>query len=510
MPDYKILFERKNPFYAENEEIWRRSMLAYGGGKKYIQRALIKHLAEIMPEFKERLRRAYYLNYPRKIARLITQYVMSTRPERENADSDYVEDWNRQGQRVDEVIRQFSTFLNVCGSAWMIADMPAFVGEKTKEEEIAERLRPYALAVPPLSVPDWCYGDDGKLLWALVAEEYQDNRDPLTNPQTIRVRKLWQRDKLLVVRNNITTGEYTEEVIPHGLGMVPMIRHVEVDGYGINTNHWFEDAVRVSDAILNNESEAQMNTVKQMFGMLVIPEDFCEAIRKANQSVEVNSSPEEGYSSREGKGSKQDEKLSHVLARSAAIFESPNSKGISRYISPSGAETATIRSENMALRKELFEIVGLAVSKDGKAVESAEAKAWDFQNIQHFMETRADVLEQTEYRTWELMRAWNPNIPEPTIRYNRIFTVIELKESISALIELSSLNADNEVYQREVGKAAVALLNKIRQLSQDKQEEILDAIEKGNPVEAMKKLMDVERKNRNAAANVDNPPQIQK
>ena len=56
--------------------------------------------------------------------------------------------------------------------------------------------------------------------------------------------------------------------------MVPLVELIEPDGFGIEANHWFEDVVRISDAILNNESEAQMNVVKQMFGMLVVSENF--------------------------------------------------------------------------------------------------------------------------------------------------------------------------------------------------------------------------------------------
>ena len=50
----------------------------------------------------------------------------------------------------------------------------------------------------------------------------------------------------------------------HNLGTVPAVYLVEPDGFGLKSRHYFEDVVRISDAILNNESEAQMNVVKQM------------------------------------------------------------------------------------------------------------------------------------------------------------------------------------------------------------------------------------------------------
>jgi uncharacterized protein (DUF2132 family) len=472
MPDFNFIFTRKHAFYASNETIWRRSLLAYSGGAKYLSTALIKHISEIELEFQERQNRAYYFNYPRKIARMITQYVLSQQPNREGADDELVEDWSRTGLRTNEVMRQFSTMLNVYGTAWLLVDMPSFTGEKTKEQEQRERLRPYALALSPLNVVDWSYGADGKFDWVLTEEFSIDSSDPYSaSTKTLR-RKLWTRDKVSSFCRRETEEVKLESEISHGLGVVPFVRHEEVDGYGIATNHWFEDVVRISDAILNNESEAQMNTVKQMFGLLVVSEDFATSAPKKPTPVldeetgEVINSPDS---------------LSQVIARSAAVWESSEEKGTTRYVSPSGASTATIRTENQSLRKELFDVIGLAVQKDSKMVESAEAKMWDFQNIEQFMRTRADALEQCEFQAWNFMKLWKPSVRVPGVSYNRNFAVLELKESIAALLDLSSINLDSQEYQKEVAKTAVSLLNRLRQLPQDIQDSINKDIENSDP-----------------------------
>lgn len=494
--DYNILFTRKNKFYTDNEATWRRSRDAYGGGNKYIHQGLIKHMSEIKPEFDERLARAYYLNYPRRIAMLITQCVLATRPQRDGADSDIVEDFSRTGLRVDEVMRQFCTFMNVYGCAWLAVDMPRFDGPKTKEDEQKERLRPYCLALNPLQVLDWCYGMDGQLEWVLMSEDTLDNTDPFAQPKQMDVRKLWTRQDVTIVTRNKATGEQTETILPHGLECVPFIRHVEVDGYGIGENHWFEDVVRISDAMLNDGSEAQMNVVKQMFGLLVVPEDFIDGIKAQQQEDEANNERP------------KDEKLSHVLARSAALYESEAGKGCCRYIAPSGAETATIRSEIDALRRELFNVVGLALAKDTKMVESAEAKAWDFQAVEQYMATRADVLEQCETQAWKLLAMWMPTIKVPTISYNRNFAILDLKEAIAALLELSGFNQDNDPYQREIGKTALSLLNRLRQLPPSVEKAVLELIDKSTPgkdaAEQQRMVDDMKRQAAGGAVDVDN------
>ncbi len=488
-PDYNHLFTREHPFYARMKNIWIRNHAAYSGGRTYIQTALIEHLSEIPDEFTERVKRAYYFNFPRKIARIITQYVLAKRPDRQDADTDLCEDWSRTGLRVDEVMRQFSTFLNIFGTAWLSVDMPTFDGPKSKADEIREKLRPYCTAISPLSVCDWCYGDDGALSWVLTREKRIDNSDPFTIPVTVDIRKLWTRQEVVIVSKRSDAQEVAPQKVEHKLGMVPFIRHEEVDGYGLLANHWFDDVVAISDAILNNESEVQMNTVKQMFGLLVVGESF------ANFKSE-NSEDSENQTT------------ASIISRSAAIIESPEDKNISRYINPEGIVASSIRQENQALIKMMFDVAMLSVSKDTRMAESAEAKMWDFQSIEHYMQTRADVLEQCELRAWEMMNKWMDTIPVPTVSYNRNFAVLELKEAVATLMELSAFNDENDDYQREINKTAVTLLNRLRQLSQEKHELITDEIEASSPTQEKLAKMEAE-KEAAMGGGVDNHEQDQ-
>ena len=126
--DMNYLFDRCHSTYRQNREVWERSLAAYSGGREYISRALIKHVSEIDLEYAERLERAYYFNYPRKIASLITQYIFASDPDREGADTLLCEDVSRDGMRINELMRQASTMVNVFGSAWLVVEMPGFNG----------------------------------------------------------------------------------------------------------------------------------------------------------------------------------------------------------------------------------------------------------------------------------------------------------------------------------------------------------------------------------------------
>ena len=240
-------------------------------------------------------------------------------------------------------------------------------------------------------------------------------------------------------------------------GEVPLIPVVEPDGFGLDAGHWFEDVVRISEAILNNESEAQMNTVKQMFGMLVVSESFARGAQKL-------------AAARDG-----GENFSATVARSAAIIESVEEKGISRFISPSGVETATIRQENNYLKQELYEIVGMAVQSKSREAQTAESKAWDFQNVSQFLAARADLLEQAELEAWKLMRRYDLDVPVPELHYNRKFAVRDLEAAINGILRLSSLEMGKS-YRQAIGQAATELLDAVEPIGSRQKQQIINEI----------------------------------
>lgn len=450
------LFHRRHPEYTANESRWKHAHAAYRGGRNYIDQALIRHVSEIDIEFSERRRRAYYFNYPRAIAQKITQYVLAVEPARRNARTDLVEDWSRSGLRCNEVMRQLSTLLNVFGRAWLAVEMPNFEGKPSVERARREGLRPYVRCLTPLQVTDWSFGKDGKLLWAICSEEELLNSDPFSQPVKLRRRRLLTRETWHLFEQTPSGVREVDSGV-NMTGIVPLISVTEPDGFGIGGGHWFEDVIHVSEAILNNESEAQMNTVKQMFGMLVVSESFARGAQKLNAS-----------------GSRA-ENFSATVARSAAIIEAVEEKGISRFISPSGVETATIRSENEHLKRELYEIVGLALQSNSRINQSAESKAWDFQNASQFLAARADLLEQSELEAWKIMQHYDLDIPVPEVLYNRKFAIRDLNSAISGIIQLASLNMGNS-FRQAVGYAATELLDAVEPIGIKQKQKILDEI----------------------------------
>ena len=457
--DIELIFSRRHPEYRAHESRWRLCRDAYSGGAAYIDRALVRHVSELELEFEERRRRAYYFNYPRAIARRITQYLLASDPVRRGADPELVADWSLTGLRVNEVMRQLSTVLNVYGRGWLLVEAPNFRGRPSLAEARRKRLRPYVRALAPLAVTDWAVAPDGRLLWAIVAEEEFCNRDPFSPPEIRRCRRLYERDRWRLFAE---TAEGVREIASgrNPAGAVPLVAVTEPDGFGLEANHWFEDVERISRAILNNESEAQMNVVKQMFGLLVISDSFARGARKQAQM---------------NRGENGEGTFAATLARSAAVIESVEEKGISRFISPSGVETATIRSENIRLKEELYEVVGLSIQRYASDSRTAAAKEWDFHHTARFLASRAELLEQSEVAAWQLIHAFDPAIAVPEITYCRNFAVRDLASSIAALLDLASLT-EGEEFRRAVRRAALEMLHELQPLPGADREKIFAEI----------------------------------
>ena len=452
-----MITRRKHTFYDENLPYWERVRDAYSGGSEYIPKALIKHASESEVDYNERVSRAYYLNYPRRIANLITQYCLASSPVRENAPQEIKDDFTLEKINVDELMRQVSTSLNLYGMVWFLVSMPFFEGELTLEEKQKKHIRPYAAAIKPYDVTDWSYDASGELNWVIIRTFKRYDDDPFSSAIIAERFCLYTKDFVRIYEKG---GDVPIMEYPNTLGIVPVFRIQEIDGYAMDSRHYFEEIVRISDAILNNESEAQMNLVKQMFGMLVCSESYA---RNAGKSPD---------------------KTSNIISRSTAIIESAEEKGITRYISPAGVETAAIREENKALKQEMYDIIGMALNSISHAQQTAESKSWDFHSVSRFLANRADLLEQAENKIWQLMRLYDPSIPEVSAAYSRKFEVEDLTSQVKALLDIDNLSTAPLSLKKQVCKSALKIIDRIAPMGDEQMQEIIEDIEDMEPAPA--------------------------
>ena len=193
MENANLIFSRRSKFYSANIATWKRTLAAYSGGRKYIRMALIPHAAENKLEFAERIRRGIYLNFPRKIASMITEFLFASEPDRDGAFEPVLEDFSMTGMNANYVMMQAEVINLLFGLSWVLVDMPSVSGKIDMETKQTQRIYPFARALMPMQVPDWAYAPDGKLLWAVVEERFERKDTPLKEPVDVVHRRVWYR-----------------------------------------------------------------------------------------------------------------------------------------------------------------------------------------------------------------------------------------------------------------------------------------------------------------------------
>jgi hypothetical protein len=472
-----IIFSRKSDDVARLEGYWREIEDAYKGGPDYMRRILNKHPSETDEEYAERLENSYYFNYIKKIVQKLTDLLFSKEPYRSGADETIVSDFNKMGLNANEVMKLVFTYSVLFQRAWVYVDCPKVTGEVSILSKMENGIRPYAIPLTPMQVPDYHYGENGELEWAIVELNGVDKSNPFSSPAPYVKRVLWTKDYYIVYKMD-GVGSQSVKVIESGvneLGKVPLIQYVDLYEVVRDSVPPMLDIVQISNAITRGESELLTNILKQAYGLLVVPASFL----MNQESVLAKAMDEYGIEEGSDELDYIKKRYQAEISRSKCIVEDDEEKGITRYISPNGVTTDSIETHNDRLMARLYEMAGLVVSSSTAQRESAESKAWGNIDISAFLQTKAQQLEQIEQSVWELLYEFDATVKKPAdITYNRDFVIKDFKAMIMGVKELSSIDAGVE-YQKALKYVATDLLNDISKLPADSAKKIMSEIVDG-------------------------------
>ena len=133
------------------------------------------------------------------------------------------------------------------------------------------------------------------------------------------------------------------------------------------------------------------------------------------------------------------------------------------------------------LKRELYDLVGMAWAPDLRQAQTAESKSWDFHAVRQFLSSKVDLLEQAELKAWQIMQKFDPLVPVPAVSYNRDFSIPDLQSSVESLLGLKELNP-GPAFRKELAETALALLEKIRKIPAENREVIRQEILGGEHV----------------------------
>lgn len=453
MPEsaYKILTDRMHPAIKARSGQIRINFLAVDGGRPYVdarlsrwpgepdinfygfEKSVLKPLINSVGSGKHidgRLDRTSFVNHVGRVVGKITEHCFSKPPTRQGVDEDFDADADRRGNSANDFMKSALKNKLTAGWVWLQVDMPPADSGLSLAAAKASKFRPYWIQHDPRTVVDWQFSNSGGLEWVLTESTSYQGSNPFKSPSYAKTRTLHTQTETITYLYNDKGEIFSETTNEHGLGFMPWVPFGNISQQG----YWLDDVEGINRTIMNLSSAADDSVYLQMYGQLILPAGLPERVAGSNTS-QVGAV------------------VQTILGMNTPIAESPEEKGISRYISPNGADIKLIYDAIGQKKRDLFERVGMALKSEGKQAESAEAKSLDKNDESAILRNCAQETESAEKSLVEFSRQFDPSFPEYSPQYNREFSSQTLTQDISDALGLQSLNAP-ESAQIAAGKAA--------------------------------------------------------
>lgn len=468
-----IRLSRKHKTYFSRATQLVRNAKSWRGGSEYIDLALtrfpsesdVSWIGDPVRGILSRKKRTSYINYAGRIVSKINQYVFGQDIERDGIDPKFSDDATKGGQSISALMEDACSHITIGAWCWIQADRSApDIDPETKRPRprtVADRERIGDRVFWQLweahEVVDWRFGLDGELDWLITEQEVYENEDVNVSPKERKLRTIWMRGegvRLWYDGDDIKI----EEKFTFSIKRVPF----EPVGLPSCFPHWFDDVERVQAGLLNLESAHREALFEAVFPQLVIPSSM---ISDLMAKLELKGS----------QGAKR--VLEMIRGLSFPILEPVEANGLTRYIMPANQDMKSLPDEITRQRRELFEIVGLAMAnKDTAQVQSADSKAWDNLDPAAVMRARAVKLEEAERKMIELSVMLDTGFKRYQPAYPRTFNLVDFAADIKGVVELDNSVSTTEL-RREMERIKAVLLSQRFGITADRRKQILDDID---------------------------------
>ena len=480
MESADILATRVNPVLSARSGQIGLNLKALHGGTPYIDARLSRFPYEPEASWsgngqtgaKGRRDRAFLFNYLGRVASKINQYVFDSKPQRKGGDLTWLADVTRTRMTIDALMSEVSAVLTAARWCWIGIDRAgASVDQQTgtvRPRTIAEREqmgdRIFWTLWQPDQVVDWEFDQVGGLLWLITEEVIYRSENPRVAPVHERVRTLWERgggERMFFDKDGKVARR---SAFTLSAPVVPFIPCGSISG----APWWFDDAEMVQASLLNLESANNENLYQLVYPQMVLPLSLQNegGGGGAGNSTSIDTLTSSG----QGGAVKR-------IGLHYPIFESAEENGTTRYVMPPSDGTKLLPEEISRRKKELFDVVGLALAvPESRQVASAEAKQWDHLDVSAVLAERANLLETIEVKAVAISKQLDSTFKVYEPDYNEAFDLSDLQADFQALLGIANLDLPDGG-RREIKYAAVALLHKISPIPDDRRKLIMQEIQ---------------------------------
>lgn len=458
---------REHPILASRKAQLDLNLKAIRGGGDYIDARLNRHACESDVSWNGkgasagRKKRATYTNYAGRIADKINQLVASGGVARDAADPLFLRDATGTGVSLHDLMDRVGSCYTAAGWCWIGVDrMAAEVADgQPKVASVLETKmkgdRVWWSVWPATSIVDWKLAPSGAIEWVITESTETVSGTPDEPAKTYSVRSVYTIGQCQKIKTDLADkgAEPVIEVIPLTIQVIPFV----LVGVPSVSPWWFDDAERICASLMNLQSCHDENLYQAGFPQLVVPTGL---IRETMADAGVN------YS----------DAVELVRGLNAPLAEPDSASGLTRYIQPDASSSDTIPNELARKRRELYEVVGLALKNESAQVESAEAKRLGNLDVSAVIRQRAAIMSAAEKAAIALSRIFDPTFPDYEPVYPESFDSSDSGESVKVIRDILETPMPDSA-RRAGARALAAELARAGKVDKDTMKTILADIE---------------------------------
>ena len=477
-----VQLTRQHEIYRERHDQIERNQMAANGGVAYIKKRLTRHLNEsnlswegtkvvngqIVKVTEGRPERTCLVNDAARIVNKFTQYLFQTQAKRDGVNDDWKQNAYGGTKSLTELWIDVNNRLTTSQWVWLQVDHTAPIGSSASLTEYDVKINGYRVVWrmwDALSVPDWYFGNDGKLNYIIVRSFVYDNSNPAAEPITYELRTLFYRNGGKVFISEFSDKpEFVKrtDVELSGISEIPFV----LVGTPSKDGWWFDDIEMIQARCLNLGSTGDEYIGKIVYPQWVLPASILND--PTSKLVEVSN--DDGSRKISGVG------LEITRSWEIPIFEGPEDKSITRNVPLDTAGLKIIPERIAELRKELYKMAGLALFNEQRQIQTAESKQFDHLDTSSTLKTRATLLQESEARMVEISVMFDPGFAKYEPIWPDDFDVSDFATVMGAITQMANLPDQTLGMRKKAMLAASNEMSKVCKFPEGLDKETTDEI----------------------------------
>lgn len=397
---------------------WDFNLSAYEGGSQFINdQNLFKHSREHDDDYKERLKRAHYMNYCDGLVDFFTDFIFAETIDRNGGSneafySSFITDVNRKKESITEFMKEVSGDDQILGMVYVLVDSPTIPeGIKfTKAQEQKLKIRPYWVLIRPQEVLDWIVDDFDKYSYL---KRFQMQYDFDGGKRTCEKYTEWTPTGITISRIDVTEPQkpklLPKETLPNKIGEVPFVcvRYKRNKTHKEMGDAFLKDLSMQNREVMNLTSLLQEFLYRQCFNILAVEVDS-QLPTKDQAEGDIGT---------------------------ANLLEFPKGAKPPSYIAPESSPADKIHEERGTLINEMYRRAAQDTVNElfNGAKRSGFSQAQSFSNTVPRIASRAETLEKAENRLMELTMQYMGKTWDGRIKYKDRYEITNISDALNQL-----------------------------------------------------------------------------